>query len=154
MRPQDVSPTFVGDFSLEEGHDTIWVRVTNIPGEDCDFPWAYALFTWVSNEGRELGTVKIHGNCESEVFRLGVGRPPVERTGKLYLYPRGYNLAWVSLGHPWTLEFQTVSGSEGALPELPAFGTRATLGVLGDLINAGVSYAITGDGATIRLLKK
>jgi hypothetical protein len=39
-----------------------------------------------------------------------VGRAPSLRTGRLSFTPRSYNLAWVKLGHPWTLKFEAVSG--------------------------------------------
>ena len=154
VTPSTPDPVIVADFSLGPEDDTIWIHAvtTPAPGDRCPFPWAYALLTWVTSEGRELGTEKIHGPCEGEVFRLGLGRTPLVRSGSIRLYPRSYNLKWVELGHPWTLSFRFSSGksSEG----FPVLGTRATLGVLADLVGAGVSYAITGDFATIRLSPK
>jgi hypothetical protein len=108
--PESPSSVEVGTFDLGEGHDTIWIKVTSAPSGGCPWPWAYGLLTWISDNGRELGTVKINGVCEGEVFRLGVGRPPLVRTGRLSFTPRSYNLAWVKLGHPWTLTFEAVSG--------------------------------------------
>ena len=154
VTPATPDPVIVTDLSLGPEDDTIWANVvtTPAPGDRCPFPWAYALLTWVTTEGRELGTAKIHGPCEGEVFRFGVGRTPSVRTGSIRLYPRSYNLAWIKLGHPWTLTFRFATGKsvEGA----PVLGTRATLGVLADLANAGVSYAITGNIATIKLLPR
>jgi len=142
----------VGFFLLEEGEDTIWIKLTHIPDDDkCQWPWSFGLITWVSAEGRELGTVKVFGDCEGEVFRLGVGRTPVERSGVIYFYPRNYNLSWIRRGNPWTLDVQASAGKSGTTPDLPALGTRATLGVLADLIDARVSYAISDGLATIRL---
>jgi len=158
--PNNVFPIEVADVELEEDHDTLWVRIANIPSDDsCTFPYSYGLLTWVSSEGRELGTVKAFGHCESEVYKLGVGRAPLQRSGRLLFDARGYNLQWIDRGNPWTLEFQALSGrgSEGALPDLPALGTRATLGVLADLIGSGVSYSITGSEqpyALIRLIAR
>lgn len=108
--PDTNSPVDIGEFVLGAEDDTIWVKVTSAPSGDCPWPWSYGLVTWISENGRELGTVKINGVCEGEVFRLGVGRTPSIRTGRLSFTPRSYNLAWVQLGHPWTLKFEAVSG--------------------------------------------
>lgn len=108
--PDTNSPVDIGEFVLGAEDDTIWVKVTSAPSGDCPWPWSYGLLTWISDSGRELGTVKINGVCEGEVFRLGVGRTPSIRTGRLSFTPRSYNLAWVQLGHPWTLKFEAVSG--------------------------------------------
>ena len=109
--PTDDYPVDVGVVNLAEGDDTIWIKVTSAPSGDCPWPWSYGLLTWITDEGRELGTVKINGVCEGEVFRLGVGRPPSLRSGRLSFTPRNYNLQWVKLGHPWTLTFEAVSGT-------------------------------------------
>ena len=125
VSPNTVTPITVGQVDLEPEDDTIWIKVTSSPTSDCPWPWSYGLLTWISENGRELGTVKINGVCEGEVFRLGVGLPPSFRTGSLSFTPRTYNLKWIELGHPWTISFswQTGKGVEGA----PAFGTKATL---------------------------
>jgi len=109
--PDTNSPVDIGEFVLGAQDDTIWIKVTSAPQSDCPWPWSYGLLTWISDNGRELGTVKINGVCEGEVFRLGVGRTPSLRTGRLSFTPRSYNLAWVKLGHPWTLQFEAVSGA-------------------------------------------
>lgn len=155
VRPNDPDVIEVGSFQLEEDHNTIWFKVTYFPTDDsCQWPWSYGLLSWVSAEGRELGTVKVFGNCEGEIFRLGTGRSPVERTGNVRFYPRHYNLAWINNGHPWTLQFEAESGIEsGTFPDLPSFGTRATLGVLSDLIGFSVSYAVTGSEKPYALIK-
>ena len=108
--PDTNSPVDIGEFVLGAEDDTIWVKVTSAPQSGCPWPWSYGLLTWISDNGRELGTVKINGVCEGEVFRLGVGRTPSVRTGRLSFTPRSYNLAWVKLGHPWTLTFEAVGG--------------------------------------------
>ena len=108
--PDTNSPVDIGEFVLGAQDDTIWIKVTSAPQSGCPWPWSYGLVTWISDNGRELGTVKINGVCEGEVFRLGVGRAPSLRTGRLSFTPRSYNLAWVKLGHPWTLTFEAVSG--------------------------------------------
>lgn len=112
------SPTVidVGEFSLSEGEDTIWIHMTSTSDGECPWPWSYGLFTWISENGRELGTVKVNGVCEGEVFRLGVGLAPQFRTGRLGFTPRNYNLKWIELGNPWLLSFRLLSGM-GNTPE-------------------------------------
>jgi hypothetical protein len=118
--PADVSPISVGDFSIEEGDDTIWVKMTSAATQgECAWPWSYGLLTWITDEGRELGTVKVNGVCEGEVFKLGNGLPPQLRAGRVEFTPRSYNLQWIKLGHPWQLSFQFQSGKlQSAGPEL------------------------------------
>ena len=93
VRPNDIVPITIGNAVMGEGHDTIWIRVTSRPTGGCPWPWSYGLLTWVTEFGRELGTVKVNGVCEGEIFRLGVGLPPSVRTGTLQFEPRSYNLA-------------------------------------------------------------
>ena len=126
VRPGDVTPISVGVADLEPEDDTLWIKVTSKSSGDCPWPWSYGLLTWISENGRELGTVKINGVCEGEVFRLGVGLPPSVRSGSLSFTPRSYNLKWIELGNPWTLEFSWKSGNSGG-GQVPAFGTKATL---------------------------
>jgi len=155
--PADVSPISVGDFSIGEDENTIWVKMTSAKTDgDCVWPWSYGLLTWITDDGRELGTVKVNGVCDGEVFKLGNGLTPSFRTGRVEFTPRSYNLQWIKLGHPWQLKFQFKSGTEGnagVLPDVPGFGVRATLGVFADLANAGITYAISDGFASIKLLK-
>jgi len=120
----------VTDLALGPDDDTIFVHVTTTGTTDCPWPWSYAMLTWVSSQGRELGSIKIHGPCEGEVFRIGNGRQPVDRAGSIRLYPRSYNLRWVDLGNPWKLDFkfETASTAGGVTD----FGERATLSPLND----------------------
>ena len=146
----DNADRVVGTFDLGENHDTIWVRVTSKTAPT-PWPWSYGILGWRSAQGYELGSVKAYSEEVGQVFRLGVGLPPMERTGSITFEPRSYNFAWIKQGNPWTLKFEAQSGFSTAPPSDPAFGTRATLGVLADLATAGVSYAITNGAATIRL---
>ena len=114
VSPSDVVPIQVGTAFLGERDDTFWIKVTSSSSSDCPWPWSYGLLTWITEEGRELGTVKVNGVCEGEVFRLGNGRAPLLRTGILSFEPRSYNLSWIELGHPWTLTFEWVSGQSGS----------------------------------------
>lgn len=122
--PADVSPIDLGEFSIDEDQDTIWIKMTSQPSDgECVWPWSYGLLTWKTEFGRELGTVKVNGVCEGEVFRLGTGLPPSFRTGRMEFTPRSYNLQWIKLGNPWRLSFMFRSGNANA-PELT---TRTTL---------------------------
>ena len=108
-----------GSFPFNENDDTIWVKMTSTSQGECPWPWSYGLFTWITENGRELGTVKVNGVCEGEVFRLGVGLAPEFRTGRLGFTPRNYNLKWIELGNPWYLTFSFKTGQEQAAgPEL------------------------------------
>lgn len=149
FRPDD-STTDVGSFLLGEDHDTLWVKVTS-ETPPTPWPWSYGILGFRTDEGYELGSVKAYSEQLGQVFRLGVGLPPVERSGRITFEPRSFNLAWVRQNNPWTLSFQAQSGLSSAPPALPGFGARATLGVLSDLARLGVSYAISGNYATIRL---
>jgi hypothetical protein len=103
----------VGAMSLAAGDDTLWVRATQQGGES-PWPWGYGLLAYVTTEGRELGTAKVFGHHEGEVFRLGVGLPPVERSGQLVFRPRAYSLAWLKAGNQsWSLAFEARSGTGG-----------------------------------------
>jgi hypothetical protein len=125
VTPATSDPVVVTDLALGPDDDTIWVHVTTTGSEECPFPWAYAILTWVTSEGRELGSTKIHGNCEGEVFLIGNGRTPLDRAGSIHLYPRGYNLRWIDLGNPWTLDFKFETGTLRPVIEIPE-------GTLGD----------------------
>ena len=150
VRPGDSTPVDIGPAELATDDDTFWIKVTSSSSGDCPWPWSYGLLTWITDNGRELGTVKINGVCEGEVFRLGNGLSPSLRTGSFSFTPRSYNLKWIELGNPWTLTFSWVSGSFNS-GSVPVLGTRATLGVLADLANSGVSYAIKDGVARILL---
>ena len=140
----------LGPVTLDVDDDTLWVKVTQV---EPDYPWpfSFGLLYFESSDGRTLGTVKAYGHDPGEIYKLGVGRPPLVRAGRLKFYSRHYNLSWARAKVPpsWRLliEWESGQSSVGA----PPFGTRATLGVLGDLAGAGVSYAINNGLATIRL---
>ena len=110
VSPEDPSSQVIGDFTMQPEADTIWIKVTSGSTGDCPWPWSYGLLTWVTENGRELGTVKVNGVCEGEVFTLGVGRAPFLRTGSLRFKPRAYNTNWIKLGNEWPLEFEVWSG--------------------------------------------
>lgn len=99
----------VGSFSIGDNHDTIWVRIES-ETPPTPWPWSYGILGWKTDQGYELGSVKAYSDEAGQVFRLGVGLQPIERTGVITFEPRGYNLAWVKRGYPWTLNFQAQSG--------------------------------------------
>ena len=147
--PDDLT-TVVGDFALNADEDTLWIKVTSL-SPPTPWPWSYGILSWRSSAGNELGSVKAYSEQLGEVFRLGVGLPPSQRSGSITFEPRSYNLAWIRQGNPWTLRFEAQSGIGSPAPSPPDFSSGATLGVLGDLAGAGVSYVIR-DGIARLLL--
>ena len=108
FEPNDLQ-TVIGPFVMDQDADTLWVRITQLNGIP-NSPWSYGILSWKSSSGFELGSVKAYGETESEVFRLGIGRPPSERSGQLTFEPRGFNLGWIKNGYPWQLKFECSSG--------------------------------------------
>ena len=108
FEPND-SLVVVGSFSMQQGDDTIWVRMTQTNGQT-NSPWSYGILSWRTSAGYELGSVKAYGETQSEVFRLGVGRSPSLLDGSITFEPRGFNLGWIKNGYPWTLQFEASSG--------------------------------------------
>jgi hypothetical protein len=103
----------IGEVLIPPGHDTLWTRVVQSGGES-PWPLGFGLLSWQSQAGRELGTAKVFGHHEGEVFRLGVGLSPVERRGSLVFEPRHYNLRWIKgTGERWNLAFEASSGATG-----------------------------------------
>jgi hypothetical protein len=146
----------VGSFSLEEDDDTLFVDVQQMSPNQV-WNYSYGLLWWESSFGRELGTEKVYGHQVGETYKLGIGRSPRSRSGRIMFAPRAYNRRWISIENPptWTLSIsaESAKSNSGALPDIPAFGTRSTLGVLSDLVGAGVSYAITGSDTPYALIK-
>ena len=132
----------VGSFSLEEDHDTLFVEVQQT-SPDQVWNYSYGLLWWESSFGRELGTEKVYGCLAGEVFRLSIGRTPRSRTGRIFFTPRAFNRKWISIDSPptWSLSFAAESAKSGSVSDVPALGTRATLGVLADVADFGVTYA-------------
>ena len=110
--PNDTQ-VIIGSFSMQDGDDTIWVRITQDqpPGP---WPWSYGILGWRSSFGYELGTTKAFAERDGAVQRLGVGLQPVERSGVLTFEPRSFNLAWIKKGNPWTLTFEAQTGVQVA----------------------------------------
>ena len=110
----------VGGFVMAQNDTHIWVRMkSNTPPDP--WPWSYGILGWKTSQGYELGSCKAYSETASEVFRLGSGLPPVERSGIITFEPRAFNLAWVKRGNPWSLTFQAQSG----VLQSPALGGGA-----------------------------
>ena len=135
----DDDEVVVGSFSMAVDDDTLWARVTQ-KSPAGPWPWSYGILSWRTSFGNELGSIKCFGDVNGEVFKLGVGLAPLERTGQLIFEPRSYNLAWTRNGYPWTLEFEAQSGNTtsggGGDSGGGAFG-----GILSDTAGALLTYA-------------
>lgn len=129
----------VGSFDLAPGQDTIWVRITQI-NQPAEWPWSYGILSWRSSSGLELGSKKAYSTQLGEVFRLGVGLPPSDRTGSIWFEPRGFNLGWLKAGFPWELSFEAQAGS-GEVNFNPYWGR---VGSTLSPATAGDSVAIDG----------
>ena len=106
--PDDLNEV-VGSFVMEQDADTLWTRITLL-SPATPWPWSYGILGFKTSNGYELGSVKAYPEVDSEVFRLGVGRPPFERSGLLTFEPRSFNLAWIRNGYPMSLKFECASG--------------------------------------------
>ena len=111
--PQD-REVLVGSFTMQPDDDTIWFRITQT-SPDQKWNYSYGLLTWKTSFGQELGTRKVYGDTDSEVFALGVGLAPLERTGSVLFAPRAYNRGWINASDPpiWSLTFEAQSGKRG-----------------------------------------
>ena len=108
----DDTDRVVGSFSLNDGDNAIWIRVTS-DSSPTPWPWSFGILGWKSARGYELGSCKAYSDESGLIYRLGVGLSPVERTGLITFEPRGFNLAWIKQGNPWTLSFEATSGQYG-----------------------------------------
>ena len=134
--PDDLTEV-VESFGMGENHDTLWTRITLLsPAEP--WPWSYGILGFRTSNGYELGSIKAYPEVDSEVFRLGIGRPPYERTGQLTFEPRSFNLAWIRNGYPLTLKFECASGT-----------TAGGSGGI-DVVN---SFVRASDGSGLRLVQ-
>ena len=106
--PDDLNEV-VGSFVMDQDADTLWTRITLL-SPATPWPWSYGILGFKTSNGYELGSVKAYPEVDSEVFRLGVGRPPSERSGLLTFEPRSFNLAWIRNGYPMSLKFECASG--------------------------------------------
>ena len=134
--PDDLTEV-VGSFVMGENDDTLWTRITLL-SPATPWPWSYGILGFKTTNGYELGSIKAYPEVESEVFRLGIGRPPYERSGELTFEPRSFNLAWIRNGYPLTLKFECASG--------------VTTGGSGD-IDVVNSFVRASDGSGLRVVQ-
>jgi hypothetical protein len=127
----------VGDFSLAEGDNALWIEATQISPTQA-WNYSYGLLWWESTEGRELGTTKVYGHEVGETYLLGVGKAPTVRTGKVFFQTRAYNRRWISIDNPprWSLSFRAASG---------VIGSRSSVGAVSnslvrDTDGSGLSF--------------
>ena len=120
VRPNDTQ-VVVGDLSIDDNYDTIWVRVRQISPSG-PWPWSFVIIGWETAFGYELGTVKAYAEREGEVFTLRTGRPPLEFTGRIIIEPRSFNLQWVRNGYPLTLRVDCSSGKSVPIDGGDTFG--------------------------------
>lgn len=144
--PQD-REVLVGPFDMSAGDDTIWIKIRQTSPPDV-WTYSYGLLTWKSDQGQELGTIKVYGDVDAEVFRLSVGLPPESQTGNFYFTARSYNRRWISVDLPpiWSLSFEAQSGSSSSGGSGGGIGIPATTGSFADIGNTRVSNALGADG--------
>lgn len=144
--PQD-REVLVGSFAMQDGDDSIWVRIKQNDPPDI-WAFSYGLLTWRSAQGQELGTIKVYGDVDGEVYRLGVGLPPIAKEGNLYFTARAYNRRWIEQREPpiWSLDFEAQSGVSNGGGSSGGFGIPATLVSFADLADARVAFNISTIG--------
>jgi hypothetical protein len=69
------------------------------------FRWGNGLVSFVSSQGRELGTAQVWPKVERESYYLGANLTVLDNSGVLIFEPRLWNLRWVRAGFPLELEF-------------------------------------------------
>lgn len=144
MLPGDLSID-VGEIVLPLSADTIYLYVKQLQPIG-PWPYSYGLVSWKTANGRELGTVKVYGHNEGEVYAIRVGLPPLQRTGSLLFEPRHYNLRWLqSAGKEWRLEFMYKTSGPNIGNGGEAFGNGWTGvyateqgGNIGEIVNNGL----------------
>ena len=68
------------------------------------FRWGFGLLSYRSQNGLELGTIKVWPRMEFSNYLLGGGLRVDDNIGELIFEPRTYNLRWVIAGFPFTVE--------------------------------------------------
>ena len=119
----------VGSFSIDDGHDTIWLEITQVSPAD-PWPYSFGVIGWRTANGYELGSEKAWMDPTGHVNRIGVGRAPRSRTGVLTYEPRSYNLSWLKSGASLTLSFAACSGTSGGGGEGSAGNTSVAFPVV------------------------
>ena len=137
VTPKDTD-VLVGEFTLGEEHDTLFFRVTQTSPQQV-WNYSFGLLTWRSSLGQELGTAKVYGSNLGECYRLGIGLPPVVRTGSVYFTPRAFNRRWIDIENPpiWALEIEAQSAKTAGVPVPQGIG--AVVNSFVDTSNNGLS---------------
>jgi hypothetical protein len=73
--------------------------------EPTGFRWGNGLVSFISSQGRELGTVQVWPKLERESYYMGQNLTVIDNSGVLVFEPRLWNLRWVRAGFPLVLEF-------------------------------------------------
>jgi hypothetical protein len=106
------------------------------------FRWGYGLLSYRSQNGLELGTIKVWPRLEFSNYLLGAGLSVFDNTGVLVFEPRTFNLRWVLAGFPLTVEILADLATD-----LPADRYQADGFASGD----GTSLPLTLSGTLGRL---
>jgi hypothetical protein len=73
--------------------------------EPTPFKWGNGLVSFLSSQGRELGTVQVWPKLQRESYYLGASLTVLDNSGVLVFEPRFWNLRWIRAGFPLVLEF-------------------------------------------------
>jgi hypothetical protein len=68
------------------------------------FRWGYGLLSFRSDQGLELGTIKVWPRETFSNYKLGAGLGVVSNSGVLVFEPRSFNLRWVLAGFSLSLQ--------------------------------------------------
>lgn len=68
------------------------------------FRWGYALLSYRSSNGLELGSIKVWPRLEFSNYLLGAGLSVDDNFGALVIEPRSWNLRWILAGFPLAVE--------------------------------------------------
>lgn len=68
------------------------------------FRWGYGLLSFRSDQGLELGTMKVWPRMEFSNYKLGAGLGVVSNYGVLVFEPRSFNLRWILAGFSLSLQ--------------------------------------------------
>ena len=78
------------------------------------FRWGYGLLSFRSDQGLELGTIKVWPREEFSHYKLGAVLGVVKNNGVLVFEPRSFNLRWILAG--FSLSLQVLADIASDLP--------------------------------------
>lgn len=76
------------------------------------FRWGYGLLSFRSDQGLELGTMKVWPRMEFSHYKLGAGLGVVSNYGVLVFEPRSFNLRWILAGFSLSLQILADIGTD------------------------------------------